>query len=197
MLFNVEQRSEEWHKLRLGKFTGSRFADVLSKETTATYNNLINTIVYEILSGQREETYESEWMRRGTELEPEARQEYEFLTNNKVQEIGFIQLDEFIGISPDGLISEDGVLEIKCPKHTTHIDYLLKNELPSTYKPQVQGQLMVSKRQWCDFVSYHPDLDTLIVRVERDEEYITELRQKLDKAIQEVQTRITKLKERK
>jgi hypothetical protein len=114
MIFNFEQRSDEWFEVRRGKFTGSKFYNLMSKDTTSSYQNLINEVVYERLTNKTLESYQSADMLRGTELEPEAREDYEFVTGNKVEEVGFVSLDEWVGVSPDGLISDDGMVEIKC-----------------------------------------------------------------------------------
>lgn len=178
---DIQQNTEEWLRLRLGKFTASMFKDIMAKDTTAGYSNVIYQAVYERLTGEITENYTNEWMERGKELEPEARLWYE-LNYNEVSNGGFF-CDDWVGASPDGLIGADGLIEIKCPKPSTHIQYLMDNELPSIYRWQVQGQLYVTDRKWCDFVSYHPKLKPLIIRVNRDEQIITELRKKLSLAI--------------
>jgi len=193
MIFNFEQRSDEWFEVRRGKFTGSKFYNLMSKDTTSSYQNLINEVVYERLTNKTLESYQSADMLRGTELEPEAREDYEFVTGNKVEEVGFVSLDEWVGVSPDGLISDDGMIEIKCPKATTQIEYLFKNKLPSIYKWQVQGSLWVLDREWCDFYSYHPDLNHFLLRVERDEKMITELKEKIEESKQIVINKLKRL----
>ncbi len=179
---NIQQNTDEWYQLRLGKFTASMFKDVMAKETTATYTNVIYQVVYEKLTGEITNGYTNEWMERGKELEPEARLWYE-LNFDEVLNGGFF-CDDWVGASPDGLIGTEGLIEIKCPKPSTHIQYLIDNELPSIYQWQVQGQLFVTNRKWCDFVSYHPRIKPLVIRVNRDEELISELKTKLDQSIQ-------------
>lgn len=179
---NIQQNTDEWYQLRLGKFTASMFKDVMAKETTATYTNVIYQVVYEKLTGEITNGYTNEWMERGKELEPEARLWYE-LNFDEVLNGGFF-CDDWVGASSDGLIGTEGLIEIKCPKPSTHIQYLIDNELPSIYQWQVQGQLYVTDRKWCDFVSYHPRLKPLVIRVMRDEKMIAELQARLDQSIQ-------------
>ena len=176
---NIEQGTPEWFEIRRGKFTASVFSNLFMNETTAGYQNTIYQVVYERLTNEIPESFSNDWMERGKELEPEARERYELETFNKVHEVGFIEHSEFIGCSPDGLISEDGLVEIKCPKFTTMIGYLLDKKLPSIYEWQIQGQLYVSDRKWCDFFAYHPKLNPLIITVKRDEKKIDELKEKL------------------
>ena len=192
---NIEQNSLEWSELRRGKFTASVFNDLFMKETTKTYQDVIYKIVYERLTSDIPESYSNEWMQRGHDLEPEARAIYELETFNKVHNGGFFELTDWIGASPDGLIGEDGLVEIKCPKYNTMIGYLLTKKVPLEYERQIQGQLYVTNRKWCAFVAYHPNLKPLIIRVEPNEEMITEIKEKLNEAIIKAKTIITKLKE--
>lgn len=178
LIINIEQGTKEWLDTRKGVVTGSRFKDVvtpargeLSKSSTA--------YMYELVAermGATVEFFQNEYMRRGNELEPQARITYEFIKDCKVEEVGFCLDDsKLVGVSPDGLIGEEGGLEIKCPKETTHISYLANGALPLIYKPQVQGSMWITGRKWWDFMSYHPDLPPFIIRIERDEEYIKKM----------------------
>lgn len=162
----MEQRSPEWHSVRLGRITGSRFAAVMS--TGKTRDDLIRDLAWERFTGRPVETYQNAAMLRGVELEPEARDWYSFARDVAVREFGFIVHPEhdFIGISPDGLVGDDGLIEIKCPGHRAHMDVVAQRKVPSQYRWQVQGQLWVTGRRWLDFVSYHPDHEGVIVRVE-------------------------------
>lgn len=178
---DIQQNTEIWFKLKAGKFSASIFKDVMAKTNTATYANIIYQIAYERITGEITNGYTNEWMERGKELEPEARLWYE-LNHNDVSNGGFF-CDDWVGASPDGLIGTEGLIEIKCPKPSTHIQYLMDNELPSIYQWQVQGQLYVTDRKWCDFVSYHPKLKPMVIRVERDDRLISELKEKLEESI--------------
>lgn len=196
IIHEIEQGSAEWHDIKRGKFSASNFSKLFMAETTQGYNDIINQIVFERITGKSPEFYVNAYMERGTELEPEARQDYEFSTFKKVKQVGFIELNEWVGVSPDGLIGEDGMLEIKCPKYSTLINQKLTQKVPKDYYWQMQGQMYVADKKWVDYYVYHPDLDPLLIRVERNEDDIEKLRQKLDKAIETATERINKLKEK-
>lgn len=192
--YDVEQNSLEWLSLRRGKFTASTFKDLFMKETTQGYQDAIYKVAFERLTNESPESFTNEWMNRGHELEQEAREWYELETYNKVHNGGFFEYNKWTGASPDGLIGDNGLIEIKCPKFSTQIDYLLKRELPKNYYYQVYGQLLVTDRQFCDFIAYHPKFKNLIIRIERDKGVDKMILEKLDKAIKEVETIINKLK---
>lgn len=198
-IINIEQGTEEWLNTRRGVVTGSRFKDVVTPSKGDLSKSSI-TYMYELVAermGATVEFYQNEHMKRGNELEPQARTAYEFIKLCKVDEVGFCLDDgKLIGVSPDGLIGEDGGLEIKCPKETTHISYLAKGDLPLIYKPQVQGSMWITGRNWWDFMSYHPDLPPLIVRVERDEEYIKKIEEGITKFSKDMIDLEQKLKEK-
>lgn len=194
MIHNVEQNSEEWLALRRGKFTASTFKDLFMGKETQGYKDAIYKVAFERLTGTSPENFTNEYMQRGTELEPEARAWYEFERNIDVVSGGFFEYNSWIGASPDGLIGEDGLLEIKCPKYSTMMDYLIKKELPKTYYYQVHGQLLVTDRKWCDFLAYHPSLPKFVLRVERDKKIDDEILDKLFEAIKKAETIINKLK---
>ena len=182
----VEQNTEEWLALRLGKFTASAFKAIMGDKTKLTYRNEIYRVAYERIAGESPESFTNEWMQRGHELESEARAAYEVKTGSFVEEGGFWTLGDYIGASPDGLVGEDGLLEIKCPKYSTHIQYLLDDEVPSQYKWQLQGQLLVTRKDFVDFVSYHPKLPLFIRKVGRDHDAIARLEDELEEAIKKV-----------
>jgi putative phage-type endonuclease len=186
----IDQNSPEWFQLRLGKFTASTFKDLFAKPGTVTFEKAINKVVFERITGQSPESFSNEWMVRGSELEPLARKAYEDSQMVVVKNGGFFTFDEWIGASPDGLVGDDGLIEIKCPAFHTHIDYLIKKKVPADYYCQMQGQLFVTGRRWCDFVSYHPGLPMFISRVERDDDFIKELSDKIADARILAQTRI-------
>jgi len=154
----VEQGSPEWLAMRLGKLTASRMADAIANPETAARKNYIAQLVAERLTGQVAESFCNDAMRWGTEHEPIARAEYEMLTGNDVDLIDFVDHPEleWCGASPDGLILDLGLVEIKCPNTATHIDYLLGQKPPAKYIPQMALQLLCTGREWCDFVSYDP-----------------------------------------
>jgi len=185
-LIDCEQGSDEWIAARLGVPSASMFGKIITTQGkwSTQADAYINQLVAEKLTGEQTYVYQNEHMVRGTELEPEARAMYEFIKEVEVNEVGFCLHDTLnAGCSPDGLIAEDGGLEIKCPAPATHVEYLKAGVLPSKYKQQVMGCLWITGREWWDFVSYHPTMKTLIVRVERDEEYITVLEECVTKAV--------------
>ena len=180
IVMDIEQRSAEWIKCRIGIPTASCFDRIITPATGMASASAVayrRELLAEWLMGEPVSIKESGWMQRGTEMEPEARAFYEFEADAEVTEAGFVFLDERrqIGCSPDGLVGDDGLIEIKCPAPNTHVGYLIDAKLPTAYIPQVQGALWVTGRKWCDFVSYHPEMESLIVRVRRDEPYIAKM----------------------
>jgi len=191
---DIQQNTNEWFELRKGKFTASTFKDLFAKETTATYEKAIYRVVFERLSGDLVTSeFQSAYMKRGRELEPEALKRYSLITFNKVDYAGFFEYNEWIGASPDGLIGTDGLVEAKCPAYNTMINYLLKKTLPNEYYWQVHGQMFVTGRKWVDFLAYHPSLETVVLKVNRDEKIIKELQTKLNESIEKVKSIIEKL----
>ena len=176
-----EQRTEEWFADRLGKVTASRIADVMMKPTTAGYANYQAQLVCERLTGQPTETFTSAAMQHGTDTEPQARAMYELTCGVDVVEVGFIPHPalEMSGASPDGLVGDDGLVEIKCPQPATHIKTLTGKNIDRKYLLQMQWQMACTGRQWCDFVSFCPsfpaDLQIFVKRVERDAELVEEI----------------------
>ena len=194
MIFHdVQQNTEDWMALRRGKFTCSIFDDLFMAKSTAGYRNAIYQVVFERLTGETPENFSSNWMERGHELEAEGLGKYELLTFNKVSNGGFVELNEWVGGSPDGFIDKN-LVEIKCPKYSTMIDYLISKQLPKIYEKQVQGQLYVTGAKWCDFMCYHQKLRPLIIRVERDEYIIAEIKMKLKEAVDKAKLIINQLK---
>lgn len=193
---DIQQGSESWFAIRAGKITGTRFAKVMAGDSTATYKDLITDLAGEIITGEVEETYTNAIMERGKELESEARKVYEHEIE-KVKETGICLLDDYedwVGFSPDGL-TKNGLLEIKCPIRKTHLDYIGRNELPSVYKWQVQGGIMVTGAKYCDFMSYYPKMKPFIVRVQPDRDMHAELMGEIDKVIQRVKDKVQMYKQ--
>lgn len=196
IVHNIEQRSEAWYQVRCGLVTSTRFKNLVAKETTDSYKDLVTNITCEVITGKMEETYSNANMENGTETEPQARREYELVMETDVQEVGFITPDEdhkycdWIGDSPDGLLPDDGVLEIKCPLARTHFEYIEANKLPSEYRHQVQGHLFVTGLKYCDFVSYVPGMKLFIIRVTPDLELFAEFGRRLDLLIKQVEDKL-------
>ncbi len=201
----IIQGTTEWKQLRLGKVTASRVSDVLSKGKngeSASRKNYRTELVVQRLTGEPGESFTNAAMQWGTETEPLARAMYEGYTSHAVIQVPFVNhlsIANF-GCSPDGMISTDGLIEIKCPNSTTHIEYLLDGKPPAKYVPQMQCQMAVTGRKWCDFVSYDPrlplDLQLFVVRLERDEEYIKAMEEEVTKFLEEVETMYQQLKEK-
>ena len=152
-------------------------------------------LVAECITGVREESYSNANMERGVELEGQARDMYSLIAGNEVRQVGFCMQDKGLyGCSADGLIGDDGGIEIKCPASHTHVEYLLGGKLPTTYVQQVQGCMFVTGRSWWDFVSYYPGLRLLRIRIERDEFFIKQLEIALNEFCDELETLTEKLK---
>ena len=201
----IEQGTTEWHLLRLGKVTASRITDVLSKGKSgesAGRKNYRMELVVQRLTRLPGESFTSAAMEHGVLTEPKARFAYEAEKQQFVEQVAFVDHPsiEWFGCSPDGLVN-DGLIEIKCPNSTTHIEYLTDQKPPAKYIPQMQCQMAVTGRQWCDFVSFDPrlpdDLQLFVVRLERDQEYIEAMEAEVKKFLSEVDEMFTKLKERK
>jgi putative phage-type endonuclease len=198
----MEQRSEEWFKARLGKVTASRVADILAKiksGESASRRNYKIQLVSERLTGEKQETYINQAMQDGIDREFYARERY-VQQFGEVEEVGFIQHPTLeAGASPDGIVGEDGIIEIKCPMGTTHTETLMSQDVPSKYMPQIQFQLLCTGRKWCDFVSYNPmfpeHLQVFVKRVEADADYQKELEVEVRQFLSEVDDVINKLKE--
>jgi len=191
---DIEQGTEEWKELRLGKVTASRFKDVIANgqggKPSKTRLAYMYQLAAEILTGEQQDFYSNQYMEWGNENEPRARSMYEFESNCDVEQVAFIVHNEWVGVSPDGLIGNDGLIEIKCPKTTTQIEYFLSGKVPASYRPQIQGQLWVSEREWCDFISFDPRVNGVSgyfkVREYRDNKYILELEKKVFEFVEDL-----------
>jgi putative phage-type endonuclease len=184
IVVDVIQGSPEWNTARLGIPTASGFDRIVTTKGEPSKQALkyMYQLAAERITGVKEETYQNAAMQRGTEMEAEARAMYELMTGNEVDIVGVCYPDEnkLYGCSPDGLISKDKSLEIKCPGSAVHVGYLLDGGLPTEYFQQVQGQLLVTGRKWVDFFSFYPGIKPLLIRVERDEKFIKALMVELE-----------------
>ena len=197
-LVKAEQRSPEWFSARLGKATASRFGDIMAK-TRSGYStsrkNYMAELVAQRLTGEIPEMYTSAAMEWGTNNEPLARLAYSLETGNDAEETG-LWIHDIIpaGASPDGFVGDDGTLEIKCPNTATHIETLMTKRLPRQYEAQVQGQMWITEREWCDFVSFDPRLpenaQMIVIRVKRDEGFITLLEEEIIEFLKEVDKQV-------
>lgn len=203
----MEQRSSEWFAARIGRLTASRFADVMNvlKDGSPGANRraLVTMLAVERLTGEPVETFQNDAMRRGTELEPAARAAYEAHTGELVEEVGFIRhpVLDFVGVSPDGLLGDEGLVELKCPANMAkHLDGLRSDEHAREYRWQLQGQLWVTGRKWVDAVSFDPrfpeHLRLAICRVVRDEAAIAQLEAECVKANTEIESILVTLQQK-
>jgi len=182
-IYNVIQGTPEWAHLRCGIPTASNFHRLITptgKVSTQSEMYLFELLA-ERITGEPTVEFTSHWQDRGSEMEAEAVAYFEFQRECETAKVGFITNDDgTIGCSPDRLIGEDALLEIKVPKPATHVMYLLKKAVDAVYYPQVQGQLWVSGRSYLDIMSYCPSMPPAIVRVHRDSDFIKLLETSLD-----------------
>jgi putative phage-type endonuclease len=195
----TEQRTEEWFNQRLGKVTASKIADVIAKTKTgvsASRENYSTQLTLERLTNQKAEFYSNAAMEWGTATEPQARSAYELYREVFVDEVGFIDHPTIAmsGASPDGFVGEDGLVEIKCPESKTQMETLLNQKVPTKYQPQMQWQMAVTGRKWCDFVSFDPrmpeNLQIFVQRVERNDVYIKMLEEEVRVFLEEIDKKV-------
>jgi len=202
MIEMMDQGTDEWFAIRIGKVTASRVADVIAKTKSgysASRDNYMAQLVCERLTGQKGESFTNAAMQHGTETEPLARAAYEALRDVLVDEVGFVPHPSIImaGASPDGLVGDNGLLEIKCPNTATHIETLLSETVPTKYYTQMQFQMACTEREWCDFVSFDnrlpQELQLFVKRVPRDSMYIRLMEEEIVQFIAELDDKINKL----
>jgi putative phage-type endonuclease len=202
MTQNIEQRTSDWFTARLGKVTASKIADVMARTKTgysASRANYAAQLITERLTGRREEGFTNSAMQWGTDTEPQARAMYELETGATVVECGFFDHHtiHMTGASPDGLVGERGLVEIKCPNSATHIATLRGEPIPDKYIKQMQWQIACTQRDWCDFASFDPRLpDAMqlhIQRIERDDTLIAEMEAAVFEFLREVDATVTDL----
>jgi len=202
MIELMEQGTEAWFNIRIGKVTASRVADVLAKTKTGystTRDNYMAQLVCERLTGQKGESFTNAAIQHGIETEAYARAAYEARYDVLVDEVGFVSHPtiEMSGASPDGLVGDDGLIEIKCPNTATHIETLLSESVPNKYYTQMQFQIACTGRKWCDFVSFDNRLPTelqmFVKRVPRDDMYIKLIEDEIVKFLVELDTKINQL----
>jgi putative phage-type endonuclease len=201
----IIQRSPEWFAARCGSLGASQLADALAKTKSgwgASRANLQAKLVVERLTGRQEESFTSAAMLWGVEKEDEARTAYSFMTGNEVTEVGLYKHPTIIGshASPDGLVGDDGCIEIKCPNSATHIETLKSNRIAHKYLMQMHWQMICADRQWCDFVSFDPRMpDHLMLyvqRVERDADMQMYLETEVAKFLAEVEADVNELQKK-
>ena len=201
----IQQGTEEWHQLRLGKVTASRVADILAKTKTgvsASRGNYLIELALQRVTKTIEQSYTNDAMAWGTATEPQARVAYEVATGNFVDQIAFVDHPTIAGFgcSPDGLVGSDALIEIKCPSSATHWSYIKANEPPNKYVIQMQAQMAVTGAKWCDFVSFDPRMpersQLLVVRVMRDPEFILYMEAEINNFLSEVEAEVNLMEKR-
>jgi putative phage-type endonuclease len=198
-IIDVVQGTEEWLEARRGIPTASNFDKIVTSkgEPSKQRTKYLYKLAGERISGTREESYTNVHMERGKEMESEARKLYEFHTGLEVEQVGFCLTDDGkVGASPDG-ICVSGLLEIKSPSMAVHVGYLLDGKVPTDYFQQVQGGLYVAEKEWCDFVSYYPGINSLIVRMKRDKVFIEKLAVELEIFNEELENIVKKIEDYK
>lgn len=198
----IVQGTDAWKQIRLGKVTASRVADVIARTKSgwgASRANYMGQLIAERLSGVCTEGFTNAAMQHGTEYEPEARRAYEFRHDVDVAQIGFVPHPTIAaaGASPDGLIGDLGLVEIKCPATHTHIETLLGQKVPEKYRTQMLWQLACTGRAWCDFASFDPrmpeSMRLFVARVHRDDEAIAQLEKDVSEFLAELDAKLAQL----
>lgn len=198
----MDQRTEEWFAARLGKVTASRIADLMAR-TKSGYStsraNYMAELIAERLTGKKGDSYQNAAMQWGTEQEPAARAAYETLKGVLVEEVGFVPHPIILnaGASPDGLVNDDGLVEIKCPFTATHLDFLTTGDVPEKYILQMQWQMACTSRRWCDYVSFDPRLPERMAihmfRVFRDDTIIHKIETEVQTFLSELDIKLINL----
>lgn len=195
----MDQRTDDWFAARLGKVTASRIADVVAKTKSgpsASRANYMAQLIVERMTGKPTESYSNSAMQWGTDTEPLARAAYEMATDTIVDEVGFVEHESLsmCGASPDGLVGEKGLIEIKCPNTSTHIETLINGTIDNKYMLQMQWQMACTDREWCDFVSFDPrmpePLQLKIIRVPMNEMLVVDLENQVEQFLNEVQEKV-------
>ena len=196
------QGSDEWFKIRLGKVTASRISDVVAQTKSgygASRARYMGELIAETMTKTPTASYSNSAMQWGSDTEPEAAKAYAFITDFNLTEIGFVDHPTISnsGCSPDRLVGDDGLVEIKCPHTHTHIETLLDEKVPQKYLNQMLWQMACTERQWCDFVSFDPRMPVknqiFIKRIERDQLKIDELKEKVIDFLNEMNNKINEL----
>ena len=205
MIQELEQGSVEWRLARAGFVTASRITDVCRKPRKGQGESVsrkayMAQVISERLTGKPiEQQFESWDTRRGTNLEPMARAEYEILTGAAVRSVGFVEHPSipFAGASPDGLVGNEGMAQVKCPRTHVHLDYILAGIVPAEYRPQMYFEMACTGRQWSDFVSYESNLPNhlqlFVVRLQRDEAEIQHIEEEVQRFLSDVEDIMRKL----
>ena len=194
-IYKAKQGTDQWLKDRAGHFTASECHNLLMKTTNKGYDDLINRIAIEKIIKKPVETYTNEAMTRGLELESQARENYEITKLVKIKEYGFIELDEWTGVSIDGEISENQLIEIKCHLWKGHCRLLNgTEEIDKKYLLQMQFQMFITGTESCIYYAYYPELKPFVQLIKKDEKIIDQIEDRLKYSIEQVKNRIEGLK---
>lgn len=203
-MLNLEQGSLEWLEARLGHVTASRVTDVMAKAKSGealTRHKYKMQLVAERITKTIPESFSNDAMAWGVAHEDVAAMSYEAVKSTFVDKVGFVHHPyiKWVGVSPDRLVGTQGLVEIKCPQTFTHLEYLCTQKVPTKYFNQMQAQMWCTSREWCDFVSFDPRLSIknqlLIVRVQRDNEFIASMEEEVIVFLSEVENLIIQLGE--
>ena len=201
----MEQGSQEWLAARAGSLGASQVADAIARTKSgwgASRASVMASLITERLTGKPAETYTNAAMAWGTQTEPDARAAYEFMRDVDVELVGIVKHPRIIGshASPDGLVGDNGLIEIKCPSSSTHIETLLTGAIPGKYMTQMMWQMACTGREFCDHVSFDPRLPTSmqlwIKRVERDPRAISELEEQVQEFLAELDAKVKALRDK-
>lgn len=202
-MIDLVQGTEAWKFARLGRVTASRVADVIAKTKTSGYStsraNYAAELICERLTQTPAEGYVNDAMRWGTEKEPEARALYEFRTDAEIVQVGLVRHPsiDMAAASPDGLVGDVGLIEIKAPLTATHIDTLISGSIPGRHETQMLWQMACTGRSWCDYVSYDPrlpsDMRMFVKRLHRDDARVAELETEVRTFLAELDAKIAQL----
>lgn len=200
---DVVQGTQAWLEMRLGKATGSNMSRLRAKTKTgwgASRASYASELVLERLTGKPTQIFQTQAMKDGTEREPLARNEYNFIKSVDVQEVAFIHHPRIsmAGSSPDGLVGDDGCIEIKCKQPAGHLETLLTDKIDDGHIQQVQWLMACSGRKWCDYIGFNPDfppeMQLFIKRIERDDKLIAEMESDVQSFLSEIDAKVELLK---
>lgn len=195
IIHNLDQNSQEWHEIRLGKITASNISVLDSNGKTR--QDFIYKKASEILTGLKSESFNNFHIQRGLELEDEAKEVYEKVYNEKITNVGFVELNAFVGCSPDGFVGDDGMIQIKCLCDHVYFDYIINQKISKTYLYQIQMEMYVCDKKYNEFVIYNPNFDDSIfrIKIDRDEEIINKIKTNIDKTIKDIKTVLKQFKQ--
>ncbi len=195
-IHDMQQNTEEWFQIKVGKISASSADKLLTDRKNKGYIDLVKKIFEEQYTDEPCESkvwQGNSFTQRGHEHEPLAIKSYGTENFCDVVSVGFVELSEWVGCSPDGMIEESGLVQVKCPIFDTQIDYLSAQKVPGNYYKQMQFELYVTNRNWNDFYSWHPKLPPVQIRVGRDEIMIEQIELRINGVVGEVKNKIKKL----